>query len=89
MLDWLRRMLAPRWRLMEYGLPRRPGYYRVMISGDSESLEGHTIYEYSDYETWAYFAIDDENGTFTGVHDEETDMIFAFCGPIAVPPFKE
>lgn len=73
----------------ENQLPTVSGWYRVMVSGDSESIDGHTIYDYPDYETWAWFEYDndEETGIFTGSHDEETDMIFAYCGPFEVPKY--
>lgn len=40
--------------------PAEEGWYRVLHPGDSESIEGHTIYEYGDYQGWAYWAIERE-----------------------------
>jgi hypothetical protein len=100
MLDWLRKRLAPRWTLVDKSnspwrahkqYPTIAGWYRVMISGDSETDGPHVFYDYPDYETWAWFQTpehDDEPdyvGTFTGIHDEETEMVFAWCGPFYVP----
>lgn len=36
--------------------PEIEGWYRVMHPGDSESIDGHTIYEYGDYPGWAYWS---------------------------------
>jgi len=70
--------------------PTLAGHYRVMVAGDSESIDGHTIYDYPDYETWAWFepSEDGEGGNFTGTHDEENESIFAYFGPIHVPKFS-
>jgi hypothetical protein len=59
-----------------------------MTSGDSESIDGHQIYAFDDYETWAYFTPDEEGGNFVGIHDEDNYVIFAYCGPFVTPPFK-
>lgn len=92
MINLLRKLIAPRWTRVndpfEYdGFPTIAGHYRVMISGDSESDGPHVYYEYPDYETWAWYepTEDEVGGTFTGVHDEEKGMIFAWCGPFIVP----
>lgn len=79
-------------------LPKEEGWYRVRVSGDSESIDGFTIYNYPDYDTWAYFtpANPEEfesfkggwKGSFTGVHDEENSVIYAFYGPIKVPNYE-
>jgi len=70
--------------------PTVDGWYRVMVSGDSESIDGHTIYSFDDYETWAQYKshAPDEGGSFIGSHDEDEYCIFAFCGPITFPPYK-
>lgn len=69
--------------------PETAGIYRVMISGDSESMDGFTIYEYDDYETWAAFFIDeDQNPCWNTQHDECNEMIFAFYGPIIIPDYS-
>jgi hypothetical protein len=64
-----------------------------MVSGDSESIDGHVIYEYADYATWAA-ADDDEDDEGnpcirfgSGAHDEEPDWFFAYYGPIAIPDY--
>lgn len=79
-------------------VPTESGVYRVMVSGDSESVDGFTIYDFGDYETWAIFtrASPDEyedfpggyKGTFTGDHDEEDETILAYCGPIVWPKYN-
>lgn len=69
--------------------PAEDGWYRVMVSGDSESIGEHTIYIYDDYETWARFKRDEDgNGSFVGEHDEDEHMIFAYCGPFYIPEYK-
>lgn len=78
--------------------PATTGWYRVMISSDSESIDGHQIYAYPDYETWAHFSKADNDeyedfengykGMFVGAHDEENDMIFAWYGPFLIPSYK-
>lgn len=40
--------------------PTEEGWYRVLHPGDSESIDGHTIYEYGDYQGWAQWYSDDE-----------------------------
>jgi hypothetical protein len=75
--------------------PTETGVYRVMISGDSESCDGYTIYEYPDYATWAEaIADEDDEGNpcivfGQGTHDEEPEGFFAYFGPIPIPEFKE
>lgn len=76
--------------------PEESGWYRIMVSGDSELIDGHYIYSFDDYETWAYFtkASPDEfedfiggyKGSFCGTHDEENETIFAYVGPFVIPP---
>lgn len=66
--------------------PAITGHYRVLISGDSESEDGHCFYEYPDYETWAYVEFcDDGEISMVGMHDEDIGSILAWCGPIDVP----
>lgn len=36
-------------------VPTEEGWYRVLHPGDSESIDGHTIYAYGDYQGWAYW----------------------------------
>jgi hypothetical protein len=68
--------------------PTIKGWYRVMVSGDSESIEGHTIYAFDDYETWAQFTPHEDGGSFVGTHDEDEYTIFAYCGPIVFPEYS-
>lgn len=69
--------------------PIAEGWYRVMVSGDSEQLDGHTIYAFDDYETWAYLSKNgDDEYNFKGEHDEEDFTIFAYCGPYIVPKYE-
>jgi len=35
----------------EYGLPMNEGIYWIRVGGDSESVDGQTVYEYEDYTT--------------------------------------
>jgi hypothetical protein len=69
--------------------PTKAGWYRVMVSGDSESIDGHVIYSFEDYETWAYFEPNEDDGSFRGMHDEDEYTIFAYYGPIVIPQYKE
>lgn len=76
-------------RTEEKSLPASEGWYRVMVSGDSESIDGHTIYSFDDYETWAYFIPDEDGGgSFSGINDEDENVIFAYCGPFTVPKYN-
>ena len=68
--------------------PTTEGWYRVMVSGDSESIDGHTIYACDDYETWAYFHPNEDDGSFRGVHDEDEYTIFAYYGPLVIPKYE-
>lgn len=68
--------------------PIEAGTYRVMILGDSESLDGHLIYSFDDYVTWAEYVPDEDGGSFKGSHDEEDCSIFAWYGPINIPPYE-
>lgn len=67
--------------------PTEPGCYRVLISGDHESVDGYVLYDYPDYETWADISFDPGDGSpiFTASHDEEWDFMIAWCGPFEVP----
>jgi hypothetical protein len=83
-------MTELKWHLCEdeTDLPKDPGWYRVMVSGDSESIDGHEIYSFDDYETWAQFRpYDDGGGSFSGIHDEDEHCIFAWYGPITFPAY--
>lgn len=75
--------------------PTEKGLYRVMVGGDSESIDGHVIYSFDDYATWAN-AKDDEDDEGNpcirfgmGDHDEEPDFMFAYYGPINIPPYPK
>ncbi len=91
--------MSNEWINQNPAIPPAGGWYRVMISGDSETIEGHTIYEYSDYETWGYWTpaapweFEDFEGGYKGswtcTHDEEGDWIFAYCGPFNPPSYRE
>lgn len=77
--------------------PPAEGWYRVMHPGDSESIDGHTIYAYGDYPGWAYWTpaeageLEGFEGGYRGhwmcQHDEDGESIFAYCGPFEVPDF--
>src|SRR5882672_4585409 len=64
--------------------PTIHGRYAVMVSGDSESIDGHCIYEFPDYQTFANLITSDpddgEEGfiNFHGYHDEDEYTIFAW-----------
>ena len=69
--------------------PTVEGLYAVMVAGDSEYLEGHLMYAYNDYQTFATFKLDEEGeGRFTGEHDEEDSSIIAYFGPIVIPTYE-
>lgn len=70
-------------------LPFVPGYYRVLIAGDSESIDGHQIYSFRDYEIFCELVsidIEDNYHQWDFPHDEEEDFILAWFGPIEIPP---
>jgi hypothetical protein len=73
--------------------PTEPGTYRVMVGGDSESVDGMTVYGYDDYETWAdVFEDEGDDGEpylcfGQGSCDEESDTFIAYCGPFKIPPY--
>jgi len=86
------------WINQEPAVPSVEGWYRVMLPGDSESMDGFTLYEFPDYETWGYWSpaspeeyedfADGYKGSWT-VEMGEPDGLFAYAGPIAVPtPYK-
>lgn len=64
------------------------GLYAVMVSGDSEYVDGHCVYSFDDYQTFASFKENEEGGIFSGEHDEEDFTIFAYYGPIEIPEYK-
>ena len=84
------------WINQKPAIPAAEGWYRVMHEGDSESVDGHTIYDFPDYEDWAYWTpagpdeLEDFEGGYKGswrtMRDEEGDFIFAYCGPVEAPP---
>ncbi|RUU80481.1 hypothetical protein [Mesorhizobium sp. M7A.F.Ca.MR.362.00.0.0] len=86
------------WIKQNPAIPPAEGWYRVMHAGDSEYLEGHRIYDFDDYEGWAYWtpAKEDEVEDFEGgwkgswkcTHDEDGDFIFAYCGPVEFPSYQ-
>lgn len=89
-----------KWVRQKPAVPQLEGWYRVMHPGDSDSVDGHTIYDYPDYEDWAYWTpakpeeLEEEGdgykGSWTTMHDEEGDMIFAYAGPVVMPkPFEK
>jgi hypothetical protein len=88
-----------RWVQEANPVPPAEGWYRVMVGGDSESVDGHTIYEFPDYEQWGYWTpaapeeFEDFEGGYKGswkcMHDEEGEFLFAYCGPFVVPPFEK
>lgn len=90
-------MTAYVWIEQQPAIPSAEGWYRVMHSGDSEYLEGHLIYDFPDYEDWAYWTpaspdeFEDFDGGYKGSwgtqHDEDGDFIFAYCGPFMPPPY--
>lgn len=76
--------------------PTDAGWYRVLIPGDSEADGPHVYYDYPDYETWAqWIPADPEEfedfdggykGQFACEHDEETESVTMWYGPLIVPP---
>jgi hypothetical protein len=88
-----------KWINQQPAVPNQEGWYRVMHPGDSESIDGHTIYDFPDYEDWAYWQpadpeeFEDFEGGYKGswqtMHDEEGEGIFAYYGPVNVPPYRE
>lgn len=69
--------------------PTVEGLYAVMVGGDSEQIDGHTIYAFDDYQNFAEFKLNEDGGAFVGAHDEEDFTIFAYYGPIIIPKFKD
>jgi len=89
-MDWVKQKPAA---------PSVEGWYRVMPAGDSESIDGFTLYEFDDYEDWAYWTpaapeeFEDFEGGYKGdwrtMHDEPSECIFAYAGPVLLPkPYK-
>ena len=90
----LREIFGARWVVRsgnhDEDLPDYAGWYRVMVSGDSEQIDGHTIYDFDDYETWAFFTPHEDGGNFYSERDEaDNDTVFAWCGPFNPPAYKE
>lgn len=87
------------WIEQQPAVPEKEGWYRVMHHGDSESIDGHVVYAFDDYEGWAYWTPaspdeleDDEDGyegSWNCVHDEESEFIFAYLGPFEFESFKK
>jgi hypothetical protein len=67
--------------------PTEPGSYAVMISGDSESVDGHVLYDFPDYQTFASVWVEEGEVQIAPSHDEPIHTIFAWCGPLLVPKF--
>lgn len=74
--------------------PEAEGHYFVLFAGDSESVDGHTIYSFDDYTEWAYWhpaqpeELEDFEGGFKGNWSSssgEPESIIAWCGPVRVP----
>lgn len=98
LLEKARDGLGLKWvtRTDEHSHPTETGWYRVAISGDEERLDGHVLYSFGDYETFAFFTAAEAHeredfpggyqGNFDCVHDESDESIFAYCGPIVFPP---
>lgn len=68
--------------------PTEPGLYAVMVTGDSEYVDGHCVYSFPEYQNFAEFKLHEEGGVFKGAHDEEDEFIFAYYGPIIIPPYE-
>lgn len=83
------------WVKQNPAIPPVEGWYRVMFPGDSESVDGHTLYDFPDYEDWAYWTpaapweFEDFEGGYKGswttFYDADGGSIFAYSGPIEVP----
>lgn len=79
------------WIKEQPATPPKEGWYRVMYAGDSESVDGYTIYDYPDYEDWSYWNPADPadfedfeggyKGSWTTQYDQEGESIFAYLGP--------
>lgn len=68
--------------------PTVGGTYAIMVSGDSEYVDGHCVYSFDDYQSWGTFELNEDGGIFKGEHDEEDFTIFAYYGPINIPPYE-
>jgi hypothetical protein len=65
--------------------PTEPGTYAAMIAGDSESIDGHEIYCYPDFQAWAEVFIDDGELRVTLDYDQPVEALMALYGPIIIP----
>lgn len=83
-MEWVRREPAD-----EGDLPTQEGFYRIMVTGDSEYIDGHCMYEFPEYANWAYFTPHEDGGNFAGDYDEDNSAVFAWFGPIVIPEYKE
>ena len=91
-LKWTR--VIPEFNSRERVLPTEMGHYRILVAGDSESIDGHTIYDFPDYETWCeVLSVEEEEGKpyleTNFMHGEEWEFVVAWYGPVEVPTFKE
>ncbi len=76
-------------------LPTAPGWYAVVIEGDSETDGPHVYYDYPDYQTFAQWVPADPEeyedfeggykGSWSVMHDEEGESIIGWCGPLPIP----
>jgi hypothetical protein len=67
--------------------PTVAGSYAVMISGDSASVDGHVLYDFPDYQTFASVWVEEGEVQIAPSHDEPAHTIFAWCGPLPIPKF--
>lgn len=65
--------------------PKENGLYAVWVHGDSEYVDGHCIYDFLDYWTFATYTNTDTELGFVGQHDEEPETMYAWYGPIVIP----
>jgi len=91
----LGRRVAPEWvRTSTQEYPDDAGWYAVLLPGDSESEDGHTIYDYPDFVTFAQFyppvqeppGQETEEPIPTWVSFDGLEGMIAWCGPFNVPP---
>jgi hypothetical protein len=76
-------------------LPTEAGWYAVIIAGDSETDGPHVYYDYPDYQTFGQWVpaqpdeFEDFEGGYKGgwsvMHDEESETIIGWCGPLDIP----
>jgi hypothetical protein len=67
----------------DIGLPKVSGWYRVIVQGDYESIDGHMLYSFD--ATWMLITVDEDGASGTGVHDEMIEDVIAWFGPIELP----